>query len=162
MQTNCPSSWEFTGRGYLCGLALCQLLSAAMTLICHSRLSSSVSIFSALLPLILEPCVSIPVTSTVLTWSAGNLSAVCCSSLLYWYSRVAVFKKKEDLCLSVHMVGHVHMYKQIDGHFCQSWTLPWDTCTLGFITRFIVHSLSMNTLQLIVPKPTSVRNTVRV
>ena len=47
--------------------ALCQLLSAAMTLICPSRLSSIVSIFSTLLPLVLEPCASIPVTCTVLT-----------------------------------------------------------------------------------------------
>ena len=143
LQTNHPSCSKFTGCEYLCGLALCQLLSAAMTLICHSRLSSSVSILSALLPLILEPCVSIcpsiPVTSTVFQscsphLECRNLSAVYVVpqyriNILGW-----VFSKKRVLFrLSVHTVGHTYVYKQIDGHFSRSTPLNLlrfarDTC----------------------------------
>ena len=92
-----PSCSKCTGCGYLCGLALSLLL---MTPICHSRLSSGVSIFSALLPLILEPCASIPATSTVFRSCIPHLecrefiSTLCCSSLSYQYSKVAFFKEE--------------------------------------------------------------------
>ena len=123
LQTNHPSCSKFTGCEYLCGLALCQLLSAAMTLICHSRLSSSVSILSALLPLILEPCVSIcpsiPVTSTVFQSCSPHLecrefiSSLCCSSLSYQYSKVAFFKE-EGFISSFCAYGRTYLLVQAD------------------------------------------------
>ena len=119
MQTSHPSSWEFTGCGSLCGLALCLLLSAAMTPICHYRQSSSVSIFSTLLPLILEPCASIPVTSTVFQSCSPHLecrefiSSLCCSSLSYPYSKVAFFKE-EGFISSFCAYGRTYLLVQAD------------------------------------------------
>jgi len=88
-----------------------------MTLICHSCLSSSVSIFSTLLPLILEYLFLSLAQSLPRVRGIYQLSIVphCHIDILGW-----LFSNKEGFCLSVRMVGHVHMYKQIDGHFCQS------------------------------------------